>query len=88
MGKICLKIAEADKNLTEGADEELQLMADGLTKGEFGPPGAYNVSHDHAPERQWKPSDPNLNQLYLEYAARHENAGKCLQSHSVFFVGR
>jgi hypothetical protein len=27
VGKICLKIAEADKNLTEGADEELQLMA-------------------------------------------------------------
>ena len=67
---------------------ELQQLADGLTSGVFGPPGAYNSSTDLAPERDWEPSDPALNRLYKEYGARRESAGRCLQGHSVFFVGR
>ena len=27
IGQICIKVAQADKCLTEGADEELQLVA-------------------------------------------------------------
>eukprot|EP00240_Pyramimonas_obovata_P005084 CAMPEP_0118930822 /NCGR_PEP_ID=MMETSP1169-20130426/7382_1 /TAXON_ID=36882 /ORGANISM="Pyramimonas obovata, Strain CCMP722" /LENGTH=418 /DNA_ID=CAMNT_0006873237 /DNA_START=110 /DNA_END=1366 /DNA_ORIENTATION=- len=67
--------------------ETLQRMADGLTEGEFGPQGAYNATVDHAPEREWKASDPALARLYAEYGGRREKAGKCLQGHSVFFVG-
>mmetsp|Transcript_21497 Transcript_21497/g.29879 ORF Transcript_21497/g.29879 Transcript_21497/m.29879 type:complete len:404 (+) Transcript_21497:71-1282(+) len=74
----------------EACVHTLQSVIEKLSEGNFTPEqqGRFDPKQDLAPERDWLPFDRETRTLFQTYSAYPPDKGtKCLQGHSVFFVG-